>query len=100
MLGDIDAIVTGCFRELPPAFETGIIGARAEAELYNYVRYWMALDSPRERIMVRCETLIRRIESRARLGPEQAERAARVRAQLLALCQHHYAGLSTLRRVK
>ena len=100
MSNDIDAIVRECFRELARASELGAVTPGAEAALYEYVRYWMALGAPRERVLARCESLIKRATERVRPETATESDAERLRRELLDRSVHHYAGLSTLRQVE
>ncbi|NUQ20504.1 MAG: hypothetical protein HOQ09_06035 [Gemmatimonadaceae bacterium] len=99
MSNDIDRIVRECFRELARASELGAVTPGAEAVLYEYVRYWMALGAPRDRVLARCEGLIKRATERVRPEDVSASDGEKLCRELVERCVHHYAGLSTLRQV-
>lgn len=93
---DIEPIVAALFRSLPGAFEERTVTGTAEADLYAYVRYWVALGAARHKVLDRCEDLVRRVRRRCTLTGAQSADADRVSAALLERCAHHYAGLSAL----
>lgn len=97
---NLEDIVEKCFRSLPAAFETGDVTADAEQALYAYVRYWVDLGSPRERVLLRCERLLHSMHERAEIPPEREADVPRIARRLSDLCAHHFAGLSALRATR
>lgn len=94
---NLEEVIANCFRAVPPVFTTGEISPKADEALYAYVRYWVELDSPRERVMLRCERLIHNMYERAAIPRGREADVPRIAAALTGLCAHHYAGLSALR---
>lgn len=94
---NLEQIVADCFTVLPSAFETGTVTRDIEIALYAYVRYWVDLGSPRERVMLRCELLIQKMHERAHIPAEREADVPRVARALTDLSAHHFAGLSALR---
>lgn len=94
---NLEDLVANCFRVLPQAFETGEITPKVDEALYAYVRYWVELGSPRERVMLRVESLLHAMHERAKIPPAREFDVPRIAGALVSLCAHHFAGLSALR---
>lgn len=94
---NLEEIIEKCFHALPAVFETGDVTPDAEQALYAYVRYWVELGSPRERVLLRCERLLHSMHERAQIPAARAADVPRIAGALSGLCSHHFAGLSALR---
>lgn len=97
---NLEEIIEKCFRALPAAFETGKVTPEADQAVYAYVRYWVDLGSPRDRVMLRCERLLHSMHERAAIPPEREPDVPRIARTLSDLCSHHFAGLSALRATR